>query len=59
MWTPFHTALWGILLSRSYFEAALMVWLMGKSVFRFCQSFTSFTDTVQKLGTLLNRYYLS
>lgn len=40
------------------FEAALMVWFMGKSVFRFCQSFTSFADTVQKLRTLLNKYYL-
>lgn len=55
---PSHSALWGALFTKFYFEATVRIWLMAQAVFKFYQNFTSCSDIVEKSGTLLKRYYL-
>ena len=41
---PFQGALWGIFFTKLYFEAT--IWLVAQTAFKFCPSFSSFTDIV-------------
>lgn len=45
-------ALRGRLFPELYIEAALKIWLVAQTVFKFRQNLTSFAHTVEKSGTL-------
>ena len=44
--TPFQGALWGIFFTKLYFEAAMTIWLVAQTVFKWCPSCSGFTESV-------------
>lgn len=50
--------LWGRLPPEFYFEAALKIWPVAQTVFKFCHNFTSVADIIGELGTLRKRHNL-